>query len=145
MTNESCDLAFAAFRDLSRSPWKPFCKAALERNPVIVGATKELSLDECYHRLEAMPMESIYPEPFRMAQPDEVWNFGRGDGLEQAIAMATLARAREPNARMQFDRQGTTVTVAIGKGRFSFSSRKNLELPREEDTEFPVDTDTLRQ
>jgi hypothetical protein len=135
--NETCDLAFAAFRDLSRSPWKPFCKAALERNPVIVGAMKDLSLDECFARLEAMPGESIYNAPQRMAQPDEVWNFGRGDGLEKAIAMANVIRAREPGSRIQFDRQGTTVTVAIGKGRFSFSSAKNLELPREEDMEFP--------
>lgn len=146
MTNESCDLAFAAFRDLSRSPWKPFCKAAIERNPVIVEGMKDLSIDECFHRLRAMPAESIYPEPQRMAQPDEVWNFGRGDGLEKAIALATLARAREPSTRMQFDRQGTMVTVAIGKGRtFSFSSGKTLELPREEDMEFPVDSDILRQ
>jgi hypothetical protein len=137
MTNESCDLAFAAFRDLSRSPWKPFCKAALERNPVIVGATKELSIDECYKRLEAMPTESIYPEPFRMAQPDEVWNFGRGDGLEKAIAMANLARAREPDTRIRFDKKGKTVTVECGKGRTcSFASGKQLELPTERDTAF---------
>jgi hypothetical protein len=84
-----------------------------------------------------MPTESIYPEPFRMAQPDEVWNFGRGDGLEKAIAMANLARAREPDTRIRFDKKGKTVTVECGKGRTcSFASGKQLELPTERDTAF---------
>jgi hypothetical protein len=135
--NDTCNLAFAAFRDLSHSPWKPFLKAALERNPVILNATKDLSLDECFQRLNALPGDSIYDDPRRMAQPDEVWNFSRGDGLEKAIAMANMARARVPEERIRFEKQGSTVTVMINRGgTYSFTSGKNLNMPREEDAEF---------
>jgi hypothetical protein len=134
--NASCDLAFTAFRDLSRSPWKPFLKAAFERNPVIVSGMKDLSIDKCYRRLEEMPSESIYAEPFRMAQPDEVWNYGRGDGLEKAIALASVIRVRETDAVIRFERAGTSVVLHPGRDRtYSFESAKDLELPTEKDTE----------
>ena len=83
-SNESCDLAFSVFRDTTRSPWKPFLKTALERNPVSVNGTKNLSIDAAYNLLIGLPGESIYGEPSRIAQPDEVWNYQRGDGLEKA-------------------------------------------------------------
>ncbi|MBN1308881.1 MAG: hypothetical protein JXA18_13240 [Chitinispirillaceae bacterium] len=135
--NETCDLALAAFRDLSRSPWKSFLKAALERNPVVVAAMNGHSLEECNKRLGALPNDSIYNEPYRLAQPDEVWNFGRGDGLEKAITMAAIARAREPDTQLVFDKQGDTVTVKCGEGKaFSYSNGKTVELPLEQDTDF---------
>jgi hypothetical protein len=39
--------------------------------------------DEVIAVVQAMPSESIYDEAGRLAQPDEVWNFGRGDGAEK--------------------------------------------------------------
>ena len=96
-----------------------------------------MSLDECFQRLNALPGDSIYDDPRRMAQPDEVWNFSRGDGLEKAIAMANMARARVPEERIRFEKQGSTVTVMINRGgTYSFTSGKNLNMPREEDAEF---------
>jgi hypothetical protein len=46
--NETADLAFMAFRDLSSSPWKPFLKAAVERNPVCLSGTERMTVDDAY-------------------------------------------------------------------------------------------------
>jgi hypothetical protein len=131
--NETCDLAFAAFRDLSWSPWKPFLKAAFERNPVIVEGTKNLTIDECHRRLKEMPAESIYDEPFRMAQPDEVWNFGRGDGMEKAIALANVIKARDSEAMVTFNKQGGTITIECAGKAFGFTKAKKIDPPGEAD------------
>ena len=32
----------------------------------------------------------LYDGPSRLAQPDEVWNFGRGDGLEKCLLAANV-------------------------------------------------------
>jgi hypothetical protein len=133
-TNESCDLAFCAFRDLSRSPWKPFLKAAFERNPVSVGALKELSIGGAYERLAALSQESIYAESFRLAQPDEVWNYGRGDGLEKAIALAAVMKSQDPDARLIMDKKDDTVMVAGKDGKpYKFTSGKSVALPEPDD------------
>ena len=42
-----------------------------------------------------MPCESIYDGPARLAQPDEVWNFGRGDGLEKCLVAANALGGTE--------------------------------------------------
>ncbi|MCK7533762.1 MAG: hypothetical protein MZV63_23410 [Marinilabiliales bacterium] len=41
--------------------------------------------------------KSIYDDG-RMAQPDEVWNFGRGDGAEKAFLMADALIHNDPAA-----------------------------------------------
>ena len=43
--------------------------------------------DEIYDMISKLKNKSIYDDG-RMAQPDEVWNFGRGDGAEKAFLMA---------------------------------------------------------
>ncbi len=82
------DLAFYAYRDLKSIPYEPFMKACIERNPVSVEGAAELSLPDLKRRLDQMPSDSIYDGPGRLAQPDEVWNYGRGDGLEKAVLLA---------------------------------------------------------
>ncbi|MEN7973927.1 MAG: hypothetical protein ABFR47_08860, partial [Verrucomicrobiota bacterium] len=62
------DLAFYASRDLAVTDWQPFLKAGLERNPVIIEETKDLSDDELVQTLENLPNESIY-DGTRIAQP----------------------------------------------------------------------------
>lgn len=136
-TNESCDLAFSAFRDLSRSPWKPFLKAAFERNPVSVNALKELSVDALYARLNALAEQSIYNEPFRIAQPDEVWNYGRGDGLEKAITLAATIKSQDPGEMVLIDKSGDTIRVAGKEGKsYKFTSSKSVRLPEPDDINF---------
>ena len=47
----------------------------------------ERAYQEVYNILHDMPDESIY-EGKRLALPDEVWNFKRGDGIEKALLLA---------------------------------------------------------
>ncbi len=130
------DLAFSAFRDMKRAPWKPFLKAALERNPVSIDGTKEYSIDQAAATLSAMENSSIY-DGARMAQPDEVWNYNRGDGLEKAICLMNILKSRRPDDTVTLKGDRTTVCVAVqGGGEYSFQTQKGLELPAEEDFSF---------
>ena len=92
------DLAIYAYRDMRQVDWMPYLKAAVERNPVGATMCGGVSDGEVYMRLQAMPSVSIYEEEFRLAQPDEVWNYGRGDGLEKAVALLALLKRRHPGA-----------------------------------------------
>jgi hypothetical protein len=136
-SNESCDLAFSAFRDMTRSPWKPFLKAALERNPVSVNSMKDLSIDDVYNLLANLQSESIYGEPFRIAQPDEVWNYKHGDGLEKALTLVNVIRSRDPDARFVLENSKKSLSLIQKNGkRYSFISDKSVALPEEKDFEF---------
>lgn len=97
--NSLAILSFYARRDMKHTDWKPFIKAAVERNPVCRLACQGRSLPQIEAVLKAMPAESIYPEPDRLAQPDEVWNFGRGDGLEKALLFWNLVKERFADAQ----------------------------------------------
>ncbi|MCK5675958.1 MAG: hypothetical protein KAH99_02975 [Verrucomicrobia bacterium] len=120
------DLAFYASRDLAVTDWQPFLKAGLERNPVIIEETKKLSDDELFQALESLPNESIY-DGTRIAQPDEVWNFQRGDGLERAIALTNIWLARHPEATIELTATGHNVTLKLGEKELNFKSSKGLE------------------
>ncbi len=135
--NATADLAFSAFRDLSRSPWKPFLKAALERNPVSVSSSENFAPKQIYNQLSGFEDRSIYDSPTRMAQPDEVWNFRRGDGLEKAICMMNILRHKFPESRIEFrwEKPGE-VEIGHENHRYPFSTRKNLPVPRESDFSF---------
>lgn len=85
--SEMACLALYAYRDMEHTDWKPFVKAAIERNPVCHDALAGRSADEMYHIISELKNKSIY-DSGRMAQPDEVWNFSRGDGAEKAFLMA---------------------------------------------------------
>ncbi len=111
--NTIADLAFYANRDLEKSEWKPFLVAAIERNPVIIEATKDKNITEIYDILNSMVNESIYIGESRFAQPDEVWNFSRGDGLEKAIAMINVLKNRKID--FELSRVDSTIRVKGGK------------------------------
>ncbi len=130
--NPVADLAFAALRDLRRSPWKPFLKAALERNPVSIAAASNLDVPGAAAALDALPNESIY-EGSRMAQPDEVWNYGRGDGMEKAICLLNIVRARVPQATSGIKGDGKQVVVFVDGKEFRFESGKDLAMPADDD------------
>lgn len=121
------DLAFYAYRDLSRTePW-PFLLAALERNPVSIHAARELSDAELIGHVSELPDESIYDEPGRLAQPDEVWNYGRGDGVEKAVLLANLLRERRPGVRLELAVEPQQARLSIDGEMFSFASAKGLK------------------
>ena len=124
--NETADLAFYAYRDLNRTESEPFVKAAVQRSPVSIGATADWDEHTIAQTIADLPGESIYDETGRLAQPDEVWNFGRGDGAEKAVLMANLLRARRPDDTLTlvFD-QGRTV-LKTEKGDHAFASDKQI-------------------
>ena len=92
--NTTADLAFYAWRDLSRTPSAPFILAAMERNPVSREGAAAWSEAELVARLAEWDSTSIYDGAARLAQPDEVWNFRRGDGFEKALLVANVLRGR---------------------------------------------------
>jgi hypothetical protein len=127
-TNPVADLAFSAYRDMRRAPWKPFLKAALERSPVSIAGAASLDMDQTAGKLLQMPDESIY-DGTRLAQPDEVWNFGRGDGLEKALCLLNIWRAREPQGAIAIDGDGKIVRVTKKGGKdYVFKSSKGLVM-----------------
>ncbi|MDR0304066.1 MAG: hypothetical protein LBH98_04755 [Chitinispirillales bacterium] len=129
-TSTVANLAITAFRDIKNSGWKPFLKAAFERNPVCFDGLKSHNFDEIYEILKKFENVSIYKEDFRLAQPDEVWNFTRGDGLEKAILLACVI-FRKTRVVAKIKNYDKTVEVAFEQKIFSFETNKKV-LPIED-------------
>ena len=124
-TNIVADLAFYAYRDMESCDWKPFVKSAIERSPVSIEMAKDKSIEQTYQWLKDMPNESIY-DGKRLAQPDEVANYGRGDGIEKAITLANILHKREPEKEISVRINGGSVVVEVEK-KFEFESSKVFE------------------
>ncbi|MCE9615468.1 MAG: hypothetical protein K8T26_14450 [Lentisphaerae bacterium] len=127
--NELAALAFYAYRDLNRIDAGPFVKAALERSPVSLSGAREMDDDAVVRHVTQLPDESIYDEPGRLAQPDEVWNFGRGDGVEKALLLAAVLRSRHPEAEIAVAVTPTAATLTVAERTWAFASRKGV-LPQ---------------
>ena len=121
------DLAFYAYRDLSRTDWAPFLKAALERNPVCIEALGKLADDQLAARLAELADASIYDGP-RLAQPDEVWNFQRGDGLERALCLANVWGARHPGRPIRLQCAEGKVTLDLDGQTTHWTTAKPLSF-----------------
>jgi len=122
--NTVADLAFYAYRDMDTCRWEPFIKAAMERNPVSIEATRDKSIRDICGWLNQMPDESIY-DGNRLAQPDEVANFGTGDGIEKAILLANVIRSRRPQQPMELAIDDGRVVLRADE-EYSFTSNKSL-------------------
>jgi hypothetical protein len=68
-----------------------------------------------------------------MAQPDEVWNYGRGDGLEKALCLMNILKARFPHDAVSLKGDAKNVVVVHDKKEYGFISVKGLEMPHESD------------
>jgi len=123
-SSTTADLAFYAYRDMENCDWQPFIKAAIERNPVSIDATKSMSLDAVYNWLGQMKNDSIY-DGKRLAQPDEVVNYKRGDGLEKAFLLAAVAyrRNHEQDVKMTVAKDNVILEV---QRKYEFTSNKGL-------------------
>ena len=130
-TNEVAALSFMAYRDINNGDALPFMKAAIERNPVAVEETKELEIPQVYELLMAMDEESIYSED-RIAQPDEVWNFKTGDGLEKGIAFFDVAINRGLNALVTKEKEGEFAYVTVEGKEYAFNSQKKVGLSKDD-------------
>ena len=124
--NNTADLAFYAYRDLSRTSWDPFIKAAIERNPVSIEGCKKYSNDEVINIMENMSSQSIY-DYSRLAQPDEVWNYQRGDGLERAICLGNILKNRNSYKNINIYVQKDNVTITLDERTINWLSNKGLE------------------
>jgi len=69
--------------------------------------------------------ESIYDGP-RLAQPDEVWNFQTGDGLEKAILLVNVWKSRYPDDQVELTVQPDRVELKLDDRTISFTSSKGL-------------------
>ena len=125
--HEFADLAFYAYRDLNRTDPEPFVLGAVERSPVSLAGAKGLDVDTVAARIRAMPDESIYDEAGRLAQPDEVWNYGRGDGAEKALLLATILRDRAADEDMTIEVSPTAAILKAGSREYAFASQKGLK------------------
>lgn len=128
--SEVADLAFLAYRDIKGAGYlKAFLKAAFERNPVSVAATKELTIAESYNYLKGLKDGSIYSEN-RLAQPDEIFNFNTGDGLEKALALVNIGRERYLESSLETI--GNKVQVFIADKKYSFETNKKVTINKED-------------
>ena len=121
--SEMALLSLFAYREMDRVDWRPFIKAALERNPVCHLHVKELGPDEIYSHIHALTNKSIYDDG-RMAQPDEVWNFRRGDGSEKTLLMADALRYNDPDAEIFIDISRDKSVLSYRGKDYSFESTK---------------------
>lgn len=120
------DLAFYAGRYMDSCNWEPFLKAAFERNPVTLDRFKELDVPSVFHLLQDWPNESIY-DGNRLALPDEVVNFQRGDGLEKALTLMNVAKSR--HVAISVSQTGKIIQLQSGNEKFSFTTAKSLIIP----------------
>jgi hypothetical protein len=122
--NVTAEMAFYAYRDFTFVAPEPFLLAAIQRNPVCIEESHELSHSEIIALLRGWPDESIYDGEARLAQPDELWNFKRGDGLEKALTLATIISAGQ-SCKLRIVREGSLSVLYDGAERIAgFESRK---------------------
>jgi hypothetical protein len=123
--NEVALLSYYAYRQMDKIDWKPFVKTALERNPVCLEGLKGKTGDLAYHLLLGMPADSIY-DGQRLAQPDEVWNFGRGDGLEKAFVLANFLYNEATPQSMKITVERSDIILEADGISYRFVSEKVL-------------------
>lgn len=119
------DLAFYAARDMARADWGPFLLAALERSPVSVQGAHALSDEAVLQQLSQWPTVSIY-DGTRVAQPDEVWNYQRGDGVEKALCLAAILKARRASRAFHLHITPHHATLSADQLSVKWDSAKGL-------------------
>jgi hypothetical protein len=138
-TSETALLATYIYRQMDETDWRPFIKAAIERNPVCFTDLYEKTNYEVYSALKALPIESIY-DGNRLALPDEVWNFKRGDGVEKAFLLADFIHHKDRSVPVTIDIDNENVLLSAGTHEFHFISVKKLKAKvRIEGNKYSVD------
>jgi hypothetical protein len=123
--SETALLALYVYREMDKIDWSPFIKAAVERNPVSLNELKAKNKFEVYSILKELPDESIY-EGKRLALPDEVSNFRRGDGIEKAFVMAAFLLHTDRSSIVSIEIENKKVLLSAGGNEFHFTSHKNM-------------------
>ena len=126
VSSETALLALYVFRDMDKIDWRPYIKSAIERNPVSFTDLNEKTNYEVYSLLKELPVESIYTGN-RLALPDEVWNFKRGDGIEKAFLLADFLLHKDKSATVSIRINNDEVLLSSGSHQFHFLSHKKLK------------------
>lgn len=124
-TSEMSLLTLYTYRDMDRIDWLPYVKASIERNPVCLNDLETMNLREVYNLLLSFPDTSIYEEN-RLAMPDEIWNFRRGDGIEKAILLADYLINRDQSVSVVIEIDNQKVVLRVAGEEFLFKSNKRL-------------------
>jgi len=124
--SETARLTQYVYRDMDKIDWLPFLKAAIERNPVSFTDLNEKTNYEVYSLLKELPVESIY-DGNRLALPDEVWNFKRGDGIEKALLLADFLLHSDKTSTVTISIDNKEVQLSSRGHQFHFFSHKHLK------------------
>jgi hypothetical protein len=124
--SEVCLLTLYVYREMEIIDWLPYLKASFERNPVCFLDLNGKSVHEVYNIIENLDNLSIY-DGNRLALPDEVWNYQRGDGIEKAILLTDLILKREVSIPVKIKIAMQDVTVEFEGHKYNFKSGKSLK------------------
>jgi len=127
--NLTADLAWYAYRDARSTDFGIYLKTALQRNPVCLNGKTIISAEDvqtCITLLNSFASESIYDGPGRIAQPDEVWNFRRGDGIEKALLLLVYMVRAFPDEPILLHIIEERISVEGGRIKTDFLSTKQL-------------------
>ncbi len=123
--SEQAKLALYAYRQMDKIDWRPFIKAAIERNPVCFTDLEGKTTEEVLNILKTLPDESIY-DGKRLALPDEVWNFKRGDGIEKALLLADFLMHNDNTSTVLIEIDHKKVVLTCDGRNYHFISHKAL-------------------
>ena len=118
-------LSLYVYRQMDMTDWLPFVKAAIERNPVCFNDLNGKSIKEVSVIIEKLSDESIY-DGQRLALPDEVWNFCRGDGIEKAFLLADFIIRKDPFTELSISIDHKSVILNHAGINYPFRSGKNF-------------------
>jgi hypothetical protein len=123
--SEQALLALYVYRQMDETDWLPFIKASVERNPVCFTDLNGKTTAEVYNILQTMPDVSIY-DGKRLALPDEVWNFRRGDGIEKALLLADFLIQKDNTSIVTIEIDNKKINLNFLENNFHFTSHKSF-------------------
>ena len=123
--NRIAEYSFYAARNMIMTDHAPFIKAAVERNPVCIEGFRDISINDVIKELHKYNDDSIYDESFRLAQPDEVFNYKKGDGLEKALLLAVIIKSRH-DTKITITLSPANAELSSDIATVSFPSEKNI-------------------
>jgi len=132
-------LSLYTFRQMDKIDWLPYIKASMERNPVCFNDLNGKTVSEVYSILSDLPNTSIY-DGNRLALPDEVWNFRRGDGIEKSILLADFILLNWNLSSVLIEIENDKVLLNYSGHKFFFTSQKKIKkLIRIEGTKYKIE------
>jgi hypothetical protein len=123
--SETATLTLYVFRQMDKIDWLPLIKAAIERNPVCFNDLNGKSVRKVFEIINNLPDESIYGDK-RLALPDEVWNFRRGDGIEKALLLADIIVQNDHQASLLIEIGNNKASLNYNGEDFHFRSSKSF-------------------